>query len=106
MQQNAIEVHQLSKRYWIQPGKKADPYSTLRDTIVSQAKRWISPNKNSERKPFYALENVSFQIGEGESLGIVGNNGAGKSTLLMILSRITPPTSGSARLRGRVGSLL
>ena len=55
---------------------------------------------------FWALRDVSFDIGEGEAIGLVGRNGAGKSTLLKIISRITPPTSGRATVRGRVGTLL
>lgn len=58
------------------------------------------------RQDFWALKNVSFEVKQGETLGIVGANGAGKSTLLKIISRITTPTSGTVRLNGRVGSLL
>lgn len=61
---------------------------------------------NSEGETLWALRNVSFQVREGEVLGVIGRNGAGKSTLLKILSRITAPTSGKAVIRGRVGSLL
>src|SRR5258708_39244084 len=55
---------------------------------------------------FWALKDVSFEVRHGEALGIIGRNGAGKSTLLKILSRITKPTEGRAKLYGRVGSLL
>src|SRR5690606_17015896 len=58
------------------------------------------------RETLTALDDVSFKIAEGESVGIIGRNGAGKSTLLKILSRITPPTRGTASIAGRVGSLL
>src|SRR5688572_31755993 len=55
---------------------------------------------------FWALQDVSFELGQGRVLGLIGHNGAGKSTLLKILSRITEPTTGRAVLHGRVGSLL
>ena len=55
---------------------------------------------------FWALQDVDFEVERGETFGVIGHNGAGKSTLLKILSRITPPTVGEARLRGRVGALL
>jgi lipopolysaccharide transport system ATP-binding protein len=63
-------------------------------------------SRRKESNEFLALNNVSFQVKPGEVLGIIGRNGAGKSTLLKILSRITPPTSGQIRVRGRIASLL
>jgi ABC-type polysaccharide/polyol phosphate transport system ATPase subunit len=59
-----------------------------------------------DRSKLWALRDVSFDVGQGEAVGIIGRNGAGKSTLLKILARITPPTAGEARIRGRVGALL
>jgi len=95
-----IEVRNLSKIYQI--GAKSERYLSLRDRLSSPT-QWFSSNKT---EPFYALKDVSFDIMPGETVGIIGRNGAGKSTLLKILSRITPPTSGSIKLRGRVASLL
>src|SRR6202044_1606857 len=63
-------------------------------------------SRRKESNEFLALNNVSFQVKPGEVLGIIGRNGAGKSTLLKVLSRITPPTSGQIRVRGRIASLL
>src|SRR5437773_4779418 len=70
------------------------------------AHRLRHPLRRSPRDTFWALRDVSFEVHEGEALGIIGPNGAGKSTLLKILSRITEPTVGEVRLHGRVGSLL
>lgn len=92
-----IEVSHLSKSYSV--GHKA-AYSTLRDAIAGFFR------KKDDHEIFWALKDVSFSVDQGESVALVGNNGAGKSTLLKILARITPPTSGSGYIRGRVASLL
>jgi lipopolysaccharide transport system ATP-binding protein len=114
MTEVAIHADKLSKRYRLGQGYS----STLRDAItgyVSEAfglgrrgsggrsKARASGNPNSY---IWALKDVSFSVEQGEVIGIIGYNGAGKSTLLKILSRVTDPTSGSAQLRGRIGSLL
>lgn len=80
-------------------------YDTLRDKITSMFSHRTDDRKK-KAKIFWALRDISFSVKKGEVLGVVGRNGAGKSTLLKILSRITPPTSGSALIKGRVGSLL
>ena len=110
MSRVAIHVESLGKRYRI--GGRAR-YLTLRDRLANVLKSpatWFKPNAagGSERGPRYiwALRNVSFDLQEGEVLGLIGRNGAGKTTLLKILSRVTQPTEGSAEIRGRVGSLL
>ncbi|MBA3633084.1 MAG: ATP-binding cassette domain-containing protein [Acidobacteria bacterium] len=94
-----IKVENLSKVYYLGSTK----HNSLRDALVSFVRK---PYSRSEKDKLLALQDVSFEVGDGETLGIIGNNGAGKSTLLKILSRITKPTSGTAELHGRVGSLL
>ena len=103
----AIRVEGLGKQYHL--GGTRESYSTLRD----QLRKWTSlrgllhRGKRAEhRPPFWALKDVSFEVKQGEVVGIIGRNGAGKSTLLKILSRITEPTEGGADIVGRVGSLL
>ena len=100
----AIEAHGLSKRYSL-AGSHQRQYQTLRDAIGGILTRRKSP-AGSEQSILWALRDVSFEVKEGEALGIIGRNGAGKSTLLKILSRITEPTAGHARMHGRVASLL
>jgi len=101
----AIRVSHLSKQYRL--GGHQEPYQTFRDAIVNSLKTPLKFfNKASANEGFWALKNVSFDVKQGEVLGIIGRNGAGKSTLLKILSRITAPTEGTVELRGRVGSLL
>jgi lipopolysaccharide transport system ATP-binding protein len=106
----AIHADSLGKRYRI--GQRARSL-TLRDRLTYAAKaplRWVhaSTSNGSPGGPrhIWALRNVSFDLREGEVLGLIGRNGAGKSTLLKILSRVTQPTEGTAEIRGRVGSLL
>jgi lipopolysaccharide transport system ATP-binding protein len=101
-----IEVKNLSKSYQI--GKRKESYYSLRDEMVNLAKKpfqWLTGQRENKEK-FWALKDVSFSIGQGEVVGVIGRNGAGKTTLLKILSRITPPTEGEAIIRGRVNSLL
>lgn len=98
----AIEIQQLGKEYMLQP---ATPYSSLRDALSGSVKNIFTAGKR-KAAPFRALDDISFTVAPGERVGIIGRNGAGKSTLLKIISRITPPTSGKAIIRGRVGSLL
>ena len=98
MSRIAVRAERLGKRYRI---------------LHPNAPRWrdyLMRPREAVRRPrsldVYALRDVSFEVGEGEVLGIIGRNGAGKSTLLKILSRITSPTEGRATMVGRVASLL
>lgn len=94
-----IEVNHVWKEYQKGIDRR---YKSLRDTLVGMPNRLFG----TEKKKFWALEDIDFKVEAGESVGIIGRNGAGKSTLLKILSRITPPTKGEIILRGRVASLL
>ena len=119
MSEVVIAVENLSKRYLIEHTSGSQGYkryTTLRDVIGHELRNFARKALEAARGPktsqareieeFWALKDVSFQVKQGEVLGIIGRNGAGKSTLLKILSRITDPTKGRIRLRGRVGSLL
>jgi len=93
-----LEIQGLSKKYKL---RTAQSYLSLRESLSGI----FQSNSNTSRE-LWALKDVSFNVQKGESVGIIGRNGAGKSTLLKILSKITPPTSGHIKARGRVASLL
>jgi lipopolysaccharide transport system ATP-binding protein len=112
MSSSIISVENLSKKFVIDH-QNQERYTTLRDVIARNAKKIISFPKHLRSAPtrqtqedFWALKDVSFEINPGDRVGIIGRNGAGKSTLLKVLSRITEPTSGRAKIHGRVASLL
>ena len=109
MTDTVIGVENLSKRYML--GHQGYGDDGLRHAIESALRaplRWRArrESRRRTREEFWALKNVSFGVRHGEAVGIVGRNGAGKSTLLKLLSRITEPTSGCIRYKGRVASLL
>jgi lipopolysaccharide transport system ATP-binding protein len=123
-----ISVENLGKRYSLRHKGNREPYVALRDVIARQAvapfkaireKMRIRtrvngshlngsayPSSHGSVENFWALKGVSFEVKQGDVVGIIGRNGAGKSTLLKILSRITEPTEGRIRIKGRVASLL
>ncbi|MEJ7676475.1 MAG: ABC transporter ATP-binding protein [Segetibacter sp.] len=115
-----IEVKNLSKSFIISYEGR-ERYTALRDVVTQKAKKVFSfpsslrgtfssslrgTKQSPSKEEFWALKDVSFNIEQGDRVGIIGRNGAGKSTLLKILSRITEPTQGEIRIKGRVASLL
>lgn len=98
----AITVENLSKVYSVATANSEG--MSFREMLIDQARSLFK--KSQKQELFHALKDVSFEVEQGEVLGIIGKNGSGKSTLLKILSKITAPTSGRAIVRGRVASLL
>lgn len=108
MSHSSIALENIGKMYRIGRSAHNSSFRDAFDDIIKSTYRRIRGfgHDRSKQEDFWALKNISFEIREGEAVGLLGRNGAGKSTLLKILSRITEPTTGLARLRGRIGSLL
>jgi len=100
-----VRAEGLAKRFALGETRRS---GSLRESLVDAAATFFAHGRRRATSPdhVWALRDVSFEVAEGEVLGIIGANGAGKSTLLRILSRITAPSAGRAEIRGRVGSLL
>src|SRR5690606_17989656 len=98
----AIKVENLGKKFVIGHRVEGD----LRESFSRRLGRLVGGGRGGSRQEFWALKDVSFDVKQGEAVGIIGRNGAGKSTLLKILSRITYPTAGRFEINGRVSSLL
>lgn len=106
--ETAISVRNLGKSY-ILNHQKSSSYKTLSESLAGGLKQLTGKGRKENegsRETFWALKDISFDVGCGQVLGVIGRNGAGKSTLLKILSRITEPTNGYGDISGRVGSLL
>ena len=93
----AIQFQSVSKRYILHHQRP----QSFQELLVNTVRR-----RNGEREEFWALRDVSFEVGYGESFGIVGLNGSGKSTVLKLLSHIVQPTAGQVRVDGRVAALI
>jgi homopolymeric O-antigen transport system ATP-binding protein len=117
MPDTVIKVDNLSKRYLVgHQTARAGPTPTMREMLTREARNFARKAvdlirgrqivQGDEVEEFWALRNVTFEVKQGEILGIIGRNGAGKSTLFKVLSHITEPTEGRVEIRGRVASLL
>ena len=109
--QAVISIENLGKVYSIDHQVERQRYASLRDVFAGKVRglfrsRGRNRGKMRSKENFWALKDVSFEVKQGEVVGIIGRNGAGKSTLLKVLSRITEPSEGRVRIKGRVASLL
>jgi ABC-type polysaccharide/polyol phosphate transport system ATPase subunit len=98
---NVIDFANVSKAYQLGASR-----TSLREAIAEGTRNLLRRNEQSRNELFWAVKDVSFQVDRGEVIGIIGHNGAGKSTMLKLLSRVTHPTKGHIRTRGRMASLI
>lgn len=106
---NVIEVENLGKKYII--SHQQERYTAFRDVVANMAKKTIKKVIGKDeilpkKEEFWALKNIDFEVSQGDRIGIIGRNGAGKSTLLKLLSKITEPTEGKIKIKGKIASLL
>ena len=107
MGKNVIEVRGIGKRYRLgAAGDRQYSYKSLRDILAEVPRKLFRRHEAKAPPTFWALKDISFDVAEGEVVGLIGRNGAGKSTFLKVLSRVTDPTEGRILLHGRIGSLL
>ena len=104
-----IKVENLGKKYII--SHRQERYTALRDVMTNTAKKTIKKITGKsevlpKKEEFWALRNIDFEVNAGDRIGIIGKNGAGKSTLLKLLSKITEPTEGKIKIKGKISSLL
>ncbi|HZS70263.1 MAG TPA: ABC transporter ATP-binding protein [Candidatus Acidoferrum sp.] len=102
-----IEIRNLSKSYRL--GERSQLYGSFREAMIRGITAPFTRRNGkgrAAREPFWAVRDINVDVHQGDTIGIIGSNGAGKSTILKIISRITDPSSGEIRVRGRIGSLL
>lgn len=99
-----LSIENVSKKYLINHKTKSN--DDLRDVLTGWTKKFTKSDSKNEKEEFWALKDINLEVKQGDRLGLIGANGAGKSTLLKVLSRITEPTTGVVKVKGRMASLL